>query len=82
MLPRSRSGVLVATLVLGAGILGVVDAAPALPPPNDDFKVAKVIAALPFEHRVNTTSPGRGGPRDCFGRKPTIVGTNKRDRLR
>jgi len=81
MLPRSRSGALVATLVLGAGILGVVDAA-AVPPPNDDFKDAKVIAALPSVHRVNTTSSGSGGPRDCFGRKPTIVGTNKRDRLR
>lgn len=72
MLPRSRSGALVAALVLGLGILGVVDAA-AAPPRNDDFRDAKVIDAFPFEHRTNTrdATTEDTDPR-CLTRRQTV----------
>jgi len=72
MLPRSRSVALVATLVMGWGVLGVVDAA-AAPPRNDDFRYAKVIGPLPFEHRTDTREATNDSTDPtCLSRKRTV----------
>ena len=73
MLPRSRLVALVAALVLGLGVLGVVDAA-AAPPLNDDFRDAKIVEALPFEHRTDTRAATTEAtdPLFCFSRRQTV----------
>ena len=72
MLPRSRSGALVAALALGLGILGVVDAA-AAPPRNDDFRDARAINALPFAHRTDTHDASTESTDPyCRGRKRSV----------
>lgn len=69
---RSRSAGLIAVVVLAWGMVGVGHAV-AAPPANDDFRDAKVIRRLPFEHRTNTrdaTTQARD-PR-CAGRGHTV----------
>lgn len=72
MLPRSRPGALIVALVLGWGILGVVNAA-AAPPGNDDFSNAREIGALPFEHITGTRdATSETTDPNCFGRRHTV----------